>query len=203
MLCHRMGVDPYEVINAAATKPFGYHAFYPGPGLGGHCIPIDPFYLTWKAREYDFTTRFIELAGEVNTSMPYYVISRLSDALNERGRALKGAKVLVMGVAYKKDVDDMRESPALKVIQLLMNKGAQVSYHDPFIPELPSTRHYSFSLRSVPLNPESLANVDAALIITDHSCVDYGMVVDHAPLVVDSRNATASIERGREKVVAA
>lgn len=203
LLCHRMGVDPYEVINAAATKPFGFQPFYPGPGLGGHCIPIDPFYLTWKARQYDFPTRFIELAGEVNTAMPYYVVSRLADALNERGRALKGARVLVLGVAYKRDVDDMRESPALKVIQLLMHKGARVDYHDPFVAELPSTRHYSFALRSVPLTPEVLASIDCALIITDHTTVDYRMVVDHAPLVVDSRNATAGVQQGREKIVPA
>ncbi|MDY0061544.1 MAG: nucleotide sugar dehydrogenase [Myxococcota bacterium] len=203
VLCHRMGIDPYEVIGAAATKPFGYHPFYPGPGLGGHCIPIDPFYLTWKARQYDFTTRFIELAGEVNTSMPYYVVTRVMDALNERGRALKGAKVLVLGVAYKRDVDDMRESPALKIIDLLESKGAVVSYHDPYIPELPATRSYSFSLSSVPLTPETLAAVDCALIITDHASVDYDLVVRHAPFVVDSRNATARVQEGKEKVIPA
>jgi len=203
VLCHRMGIDPYEVIGAAAPKPFGYHPFYPGPGLGGHCIPIDPFYLTWKARQYDFTTRFIELAGEVNTSMPYYVVTRVMDALNERGRALKGAKVLVLGVAYKRDVDDMRESPALKIIDLLESKGAVVSYHDPYIPELPATRSYSFSLSSVPLTPETLAAVDCALIITDHASVDYDLVVRHAPFVVDSRNATARVQEGKEKVLPA
>ncbi len=200
VLCHRMGVDPHEVIDAAATKPFGFQAFYPGPGLGGHCIPIDPFYLTWKAREFDVPTRFIELAGEVNTSMPYYVVSRVADALNERSKALKGAKILVLGVAYKRDVDDLRESPALKIIELLRDKGAEVSYHDPFIPRLPPTRRYDLALESSPLNPETLAQVDLALIITDHTSVDYRMVLDHAALVVDTRNATAGLE-GREAKV--
>ncbi len=203
LLCHRMDMDPYEVIGAAATKPFGFQAFYPGPGLGGHCIPIDPFYLTWKAREYDVPTRFIELAGDVNTSMPYYVVSRTADALNERGRAMKGARILVLGVAYKRNVDDLRESPALKIIDLLRDKGAEVSYHDPYIPELPSTRKYSFSLTSQPLTAASLASYDCALIITDHTDVDYALVVEHSPLVVDSRNATARVPGRAGKVVPA
>ena len=193
MLCHRMDIDPYEVIDAAATKPFGFQAFYPGPGLGGHCIPIDPFYLTWKARQYDFATRFIELAGEVNTSMPYYVVDRLVRALNDRRKALNGSRVLVLGLAYKKNVDDMRESPALKIIELLQQGGAEVSYHDPYIPALPATRRYGFDLRSQPLTAETLEATDCVLVITDHDAVDYDLVVKHAPLVLDTRNATAGV----------
>lgn len=188
VLCHRMDMDVYEVINSAKTKPFGFQAFYPGPGLGGHCIPIDPFYLTYKAREYDFSTRFIELAGEINTSMPYYVIDRLVQGLNGQGRPMKGAKVLVVGIAYKKDVDDTRESPSLKLIDLLMKRGAQVDYHDPHIPVMPKTRRYQFNLRSVPLTPENLAAYDAVLIATDHSSLDYEFIAAHASLVVDTRN---------------
>ncbi|MBM4288918.1 MAG: nucleotide sugar dehydrogenase [Deltaproteobacteria bacterium] len=192
MLCLRMDIDIHEVINAAKTKPFGFQAFYPGPGLGGHCIPIDPFYLTWKAREYDFSTRFIELAGEINTYMPYFVVERAVQGLNEKcGKSIKGAKVLVIGVAYKKDVDDMRESPSLKLMELLLQRGAGVDYHDPYIPVMPRTRRYQFNLRSVPLTPESLASYDLALIATDHSCLDYGSILTHAPLVIDTRNAIA------------
>ena len=200
MLCHRMDIDPYEVIDAAATKPFGFQAFYPGPGLGGHCIPIDPFYLTWKARQYDFATRFIELAGEINTSMPYYVVDRVVVALNDRRRAVNGAQVLVLGLAYKKNVDDLRESPAFKIIELLQERGAQVSYHDPYIPELPATRRYGFDLRSRPLEASLLESTDCVLIITDHDAVDYDLVVRHAPLVVDTRNATARVQGGGENV---
>ncbi|MCL4503287.1 MAG: nucleotide sugar dehydrogenase [Deltaproteobacteria bacterium] len=189
VLSHRMNIDICEVISAAKTKPFGFQAFYPGPGLGGHCIPIDPFYLTWKAREYDFSTRFIELAGEINTSMPYYVIDRTIQALNSQGKAIKGAKTLVIGIAYKKDVDDMRESPSLKLIELLLQQGAKVDYHDPYIPVMPKTRRHNFDMRSVDLTPENLATYDVVLIATDHSCVDYQNIVSQASLVVDTRNA--------------
>jgi UDP-N-acetyl-D-glucosamine dehydrogenase len=203
VLFDRMGINVWEVIEAAATKPFGFTPFYPGPGLGGHCIPIDPFYLTWKARQYDLTTRFIELAGEVNHLMPAYVVEKLSDALNERGRSVSGAKVLILGVAYKKDIDDMRESPALKLMELLLRKRADVIYHDPFVPVLRRSRRYDFQLSSVDLQPEALQATDAVLIATDHSCIDYDMVVRSAPLVVDTRNATRDVVAGREKIVLA
>jgi len=190
MLCLRMDIDIYEVINAAKTKPFGFHAFYPGPGLGGHCIPIDPFYLTWKAREYDFSTRFIELAGEINIYMPYFVVERAVQGLNEKcGKSIKGAKVLIVGVAYKKDVDDMRESPSLKLVELLLHRGARVDYHDPYIPVIPRTRRHQFNMRSVALTPENLAAYDLVLIATDHSSLDYENIITHSQLVVDTRNA--------------
>jgi len=189
ILGHRMNIDIYEVIEAAKTKPFGFQPFYPGPGLGGHCIPIDPFYLTWKAREYDFNTRFIELAGEINTSMPYYVVERTVQALNERGRSIKESRILIIGAAYKKDVDDVRESPSLKLIDLLMRRGARVDYHDPHIPVMPRTRRHQFDLRSVPLTPENLSAYDAVLIVTDHSCLNYEDIAAHANLIVDTRNA--------------
>lgn len=188
LLCHRMDIDVYEVIDAAKSKPFGFQAFYPGPGLGGHCIPIDPFYLTYKAREYDFSTRFIELAGDINTSMPYYVIERTIQGLNSQGKPINGARVLVVGIAYKKDVDDMRESPSLKLIDLLLKRGALVNYHDPHIPVMPRTRRHDFNLSSVPLTSENLAAYDAVLIATDHSSLDYPFIAAHAPLVVDTRN---------------
>jgi UDP-N-acetyl-D-glucosamine dehydrogenase len=182
-LCSRMKIDIWEVVEAAATKPFGFMSFKPGPGLGGHCIPIDPFYLTWKAREYDFTTEFIELAGKVNQSMPYYCRSLISQALNHgAGKSLAGSKVLVLGVSYKPDIEDMRESPALKIIELIRNAGADVSYHDPFVPELPHE-----GLRSVPLEP---AAYDCVVISTDHSTIDYDRLVEEASLIVDFRNAT-------------
>lgn len=203
MLCDRMGIDVWEVIDAAATKPFGFMPFYPGPGLGGHCIPIDPFYLTWKAREYQFSTRFIELAGEINTGMPHYVVMRLMEALNDRGRALKGSKVLVLGLAYKKDVDDVRESPSFEVIELLEHKGAQVDYHDPFVPKTFKTRRHDLEMVSQPLTPEALASYDAVVIVTDHSNVDYAHVVKHARFVLDTRNATKRVTEGREKIVKA
>ena len=193
MLTQRMGIDIWEVINAARTKPFGFMPFYPGPGLGGHCIPVDPYYLSWKAKEYDFSTRFIELAGEINTFGPYYVIERLIGALNDREKSLRRARVLVLGVAYKKDVDDMRESPAIRILELLSERGAIISYHDPFIPKFPHLRSHDLALESVPLTAETLAGVDAVIIVTDHSDVDYQMVLDHAPLVVDTRNATAGL----------
>jgi UDP-N-acetyl-D-glucosamine dehydrogenase len=189
MLCLRMDIDIYEVINAAKTKPFGFQAFYPGPGLGGHCIPIDPFYLTWKAREYDFNTRFIELAGEINSFIPYFVVERAVQGLNEKScKSIKGAKVLVIGVAYKKDVDDMRESPSLKLIELLLQRGASVDYHDPYVPVMPRTRRHQFDLHSVPLSEDSLAAYDLAIIATDHSCFDYEAIITHSRLVVDTRN---------------
>ncbi len=200
MLCHRMGIDVFEVIDAAATKPFGFQPFYPGPGLGGHCIPIDPFYLTWKAREFEFSTRFIELAGEINSGMPLYVVQRTMEALNEAGRPLKGSRVLVLGIAYKRDVDDMRESPAIRVIELLRERGAEVAYHDPYIPSVPPMRAHKVTLASVPLTAEELRRHDAAVIVTDHSTVDYQAVVDAIPIVVDARRATARVERHRERI---
>ncbi|MHB1844538.1 MAG: nucleotide sugar dehydrogenase [Deltaproteobacteria bacterium] len=200
MLCHRMDIDVFEVIDAAATKPFGFQAFYPGPGLGGHCIPIDPFYLTWKAREYEFATRFIELAGEINTGMPLYVVQRTMDALNERGKAMKGAKLLVMGIAYKKDVDDMRESPSMRVIELLKERGAEVAYHDPYVPKVPKMRAHKVELSSVPFTPQELAKYDAAVIVTDHSAIDYQALVDGVPLVVDARRATHKVTRHRDRI---
>ena len=204
MLFERMGIDVWEVIEAAATKPFGFTAFHPGPGLGGHCIPIDPFYLTWKARHYDFSTRFIELAGEVNTAMPYWVVERAVEALSERGRAIKGAKVLVLGVAYKKDVDDLRESPSLKVIEILESRGAQVSYNDPYVPSLRARRlrHYEmFELDSVELTEAVVSGADCVLIATDHGAYDYSWIVENARLVVDTRNATRQVANHRQKIV--
>ncbi|MBW2261475.1 MAG: nucleotide sugar dehydrogenase [Deltaproteobacteria bacterium] len=187
----RMGIDVWEVIDAAKTKPFGYMPFYPGPGLGGHCIPIDPFYLTWKAREYDISTRFIELAGEINTAMPNYVLGKLQNALNERGQSLKGARVLILGLAYKRNVGDMRESPSLRLFDLLRDRGAHVDYHDPFIPVIPSSREYSHleGIASKALDEDMIAGCDAVLIATDHGGIDYAMVARCARLVVDTRNA--------------
>ena len=204
VLFQKLGIDVWEVINAAKTKPFGFQAFYPGPGLGGHCIPIDPFYLSWLARKTELSTRFIELAGEINTSMPLYVITRLAEALNEMGKPIRGSKIGVLGVAYKKDVDDPRESPSFKLMELLQERGAVLSYSDPHIPVLPSMRHYDVPrLASEDLTPDYLASLDCALIATDHSSFDYGMIVKHAPLIVDTRNATVDIDEGREKVVKA
>lgn len=201
LLCLRMGIDIWEVIEAAKTKPFGFSAFYPGPGLGGHCIPIDPFYLTWKAREYDFPTRFIELAGEINATMPDHVVTMIAEALNSRGQCLRDARILIIGVAYKKDVDDLRESPALRIMQLLQDRKAHVEYHDPFIPRLPRTRRYDFGLESVSLTPECLSNFAAVVIATDHSCLDIPLIVRHAPLVIDTRNATRGLEKFQDKIV--
>ena len=204
VLFQKLGIDVWEVINAAKTKPFGFQAFYPGPGLGGHCIPIDPFYLSWLARKNELSTRFIELAGEINTSMPLYVITRLAEALNEMGKPIRGSKIGVLGVAYKKDVDDPRESPSFKLMELLQERGAVLSYSDPHIPVLPAMRHYDVPrLASEDLTPDYLASLDCALIATNHSSFDYGMIVKHAPLVVDTRNATVDIDEGREKVVKA
>lgn len=201
-LCLRMGLDVWEIIDSAATKPFGFMPFYPGPGLGGHCIPVDPYYLSWKAREYDFATRFIELAGEVNTAMPYNVVDALANALNDRQKSIKGSKVLLLGVAYKKDVDDLRESPSLKLLELLTQRGAVMDYNDPYFPALHKMRHYDFShMRSVDLTPDKLASYDCVLIATDHSSYDYDAIVRGAKLVVDTRNATRRVKEGREKVV--
>ncbi|HBR16169.1 MAG: UDP-N-acetyl-D-glucosamine dehydrogenase [Deltaproteobacteria bacterium RIFCSPLOWO2_12_FULL_43_16] len=193
MLCDRMGIDIWEVIEAAKTKPFGFQAFYPGPGLGGHCIPVDPFYLTWKAREYDFSTRFIELAGEINTSMPYYVVGKAADALNSKGVAIKGSKVLVLGAAYKKDVDDMRESPAVHVIELLQSKGAKVDYNDPYVPKLPKLRGHTLNMKSVKLDGKTIKKYDCVVIVTDHSSYDYRWLAKESRLLVDSRGAVKGI----------
>ncbi len=205
VLYDRMGIDVWEVIDAAKTKPFGFQAFYPGPGLGGHCIPIDPFYLTWIARKYGLNTRFIELAGEVNLSMPAYVVSRIADALNDRGKPVKGSRVLVLGMAYKKDVDDPRESPGFELIDLLLKKRAVVDYNDPHISVLPRMRHWPHigAMESVPLTPQSLAAQDCVLIATDHTAYDYHFIVANSPLVIDTRNATKQVTVGREKVVKA
>lgn len=188
LLCLRMGIDIWEVIEAAKTKPFGFAPFYPGPGLGGHCIPVDPYYLSWKAREFDFQTRFIELAGEINTSMPYHVVASLAASLNRRKKSLNGARVLVLGVAYKKDVDDLRESPALTIIELLQNGGAQVFYNDPYFPFVGKGRHYDLQMSCTPLT--DLGSYDCVLILTDHSEYDYAAIVRESQLVVDTRNAT-------------
>ena len=198
-----MGIDVWEVIEAAKTKPFGFQAFYPGPGLGGHCIPIDPFYLTWAARKHGLNTRFIELAGEINTAMPQYVVDRVADALNEDGKAVKGSRVCVLGVAYKKDVDDPRESPAFTILELLHAKGAVVSYNDPHVPRLPSMRHHSLRKDSQPLSPKFLAEQDCVLIVTDHSAYDWDLVVENTRLVVDTRNATADCPTPRARIVKA
>jgi len=188
-----MNIDVWEVIAAASTKPFGFQPFYPGPGLGGHCIPIDPFYLTWKAREVGRTTRFIELAGEINTAMPHYVIERTQHALNEHSKSLKGANVLALGIAYKKNIDDPRESPSAEIIELLRDRGAEVSYHDPHLPVFPSMRKHRIDLKSVALTPATLAAADCVLILTDHDAVDYSVIAQHAKLVVDTRNAMARV----------
>ncbi|MGA2992543.1 MAG: nucleotide sugar dehydrogenase [Candidatus Korobacteraceae bacterium] len=193
-LCRRMGIDIFEVIDAAKTKPFGFQAFYPGPGLGGHCIPIDPFYLSWKARQFDFRTRFIELAGELNVNMPYYVIEQTAAALNRRKKALNGSKVLVLGVAYKRNIDDLRESPSLTIIELLKERGAQVFYNDPYFPRVGRGRHYDLNMTCTPL--ENLGQYDCVMIVTDHSDYDYRRIVAESQLVVDTRNATKGIKAG-------
>jgi UDP-N-acetyl-D-glucosamine dehydrogenase len=202
MLTDRMGIDIWEVVEAASTKPFGFSPFYPGPGMGGHCIPIDPYYLSWKAREYDFTTRFIFLAGEINVHIPYYVVAKIQDALNARGKSLRRARILILGVAYKKDVDDARESPALPIMNLLQKKGATILYHDPYIPFLPSFRKYSFKLNSSPLTEQLLRRIDAAVVVTDHS-IDYQRIVRLAPLIVDTRNVTKNMKQWKKKIVKA
>jgi UDP-N-acetyl-D-glucosamine dehydrogenase len=204
LLCDRMDIDIWEVIEAASTKPFGFTPFYPGPGLGGHCIPIDPFYLSWKAKEYDFATRFIQLAGEINTSMPHYVVQRIAETLNEEAKSIRGSKILILGVAYKKDVDDMRESPALEIMKLLRERGADLTYSDPYVPRFRKMREHDLShMASVPLNEGTLRAADLVLITTDHSSVDYQAVVDHSRIVVDTRNATKRVRPGRAKLVRA
>ncbi|HTC55075.1 MAG TPA: nucleotide sugar dehydrogenase [Candidatus Sulfotelmatobacter sp.] len=192
MLCLRMGLDIWEVIDAASTKPFGFHPFYPGPGLGGHCIPVDPFYLSWKAKQYDFRTRFIELAGEINTNMPYHVLASIGGALNQHKKSVNGARVLILGVAYKKDIDDLRESPGLTIIELLQKEGAQVSYHDPYFPFIGKGRKYDLQMKRTQL--EKLGQYDCIVIVTDHSAYDYKRIVSEAQLVVDTRNATKGID---------
>ncbi len=201
----KMGINIWEVIDAAKTKPFGYMPFYPGPGLGGHCIPIDPFYLTWKAREFGSSTRFIELAGEINVYMPDYVMERLANALNKQGKPLKGSRVLVLGLSYKKDVDDIRESPSLALLKRLLEKEADADYHDPFVESIKQTREYGSlaGMKSVPLSPESIGRYDAVLISTAHSSIDYHELVANARLVVDTRNATKDVTEGRDKIVMA
>ncbi len=204
VLFDRMGVDVWEVIEAAKTKPFGFQAFYPGPGLGGHCIPIDPFYLSWVARKHGFTTRFIELAGEINTSMPTYVVGRVADALNDQGLAVKGSKILLLGMAYKKDVDDPRESPGFELMERLLEKGAEVTYNDPHIPSLPSMRRYpDLKQDSRDLTVEFLGSRDCVLIVTDHSSYDWSWIVEHSRLVVDTRNATRGLVATTGRIVRA
>lgn len=188
MVFDRMGIDVWEVINAAATKPFGFTPFYPGPGLGGHCIPIDPFYLTWKAREYDISSKFIELAGEINTSMPYYVVEKVIHALNDHQKSIKGSKILILGLAYKKDIDDLRESPSLKLIEILQDHGAKVDYNDDYSTSIPRLRKYSFNKKSVKVTPANIRKYDLVLLSTEHSYYDYGMILKNAKIVVDTRN---------------
>jgi len=201
LLAQRMGIDIWEVIDAAATKPFGFTAFYPGPGLGGHCIPIDPFYLTWKAHEFEMSTKFIELAGEINTSMPGYVVDRVCDALNSSEKSVKGSRVLLLGMAYKPDIDDYRETPALKVMKKLVERGALVDYNDPYIPAIPSsTRQTDMQPVSVDLSEEMLSGYDCAVVITNHACYDYQWIVSNSNIVVDTRNACVAVEDGKEKV---
>jgi UDP-N-acetyl-D-glucosamine dehydrogenase len=203
MLLTAMGIDVWEVIRAASSKPFGFQAFYPGPGLGGHCIPIDPFYLTWKAREVGMPTRFIELAGEINHAMPEYVVHRTMLALNERGRAINGSRILVLGLAYKPDVDDVRESPSFELIEKLRELGAQVQYNDPHVPATHKMRHYNLEMHSVPLTPAHLAEYDAVLVATHHAAYDWQLIADHARLIVDTRNALRNITGRREHIVGA
>ena len=189
MVFERMNIDIWEVVDAAATKPFGFQPFYPGPGLGGHCIPIDPFYLTWKAREFEISTKFIELAGEINTSMPYYVVEKASEVLNKFRKSLNGSKVLILGASYKKDIDDMRESPSLKLIEILREKGAKVDYNDPYVPKLPKTRKYQYHMDSVDLSKRNLAKYDLILLSTDHSNYNYEFITANSKLILDTRNA--------------
>jgi len=203
MVFDKMGIDVWEVINAAKTKPFGFNAFYPGPGLGGHCIPIDPFYLTWKARQYGMPTRFIELAGEINANMPSYVISKTMEALNKHKKSLNGSKVLVLGLAYKKDIDDLRESPSIELIELLKEKGALVDYNDPYIRRTHKQRQHDLKMVSKKLTAKALSGYDVVLISTDHSSYDYDWIVENSQLVVDTRNATSKVRKGRAKILKA
>jgi UDP-N-acetyl-D-glucosamine dehydrogenase len=202
ILYDKLGIDVWEVIDAARTKPFGFQAFYPGPGLGGHCIPIDPFYLTWLARKHGEQTRFIELAGEINTHMPQYVVTRLGEFLNAERKPINGSKVAILGVAYKKDVDDPRESPSFELMRLLLERGARLTYNDPHVPSLPRMRHYPDlpAMTSQALTPEYLRSQDCVLIATDHSAYDYDFVVAHSTFVLDTRNATKNVVAGRDKI---
>lgn len=200
-LCDRMGIDVWEVLDTAGTKPFGIQIFYPGPGVGGHCIPVDPFYLTWKAHQYDFHTRLIELAGEINLEASYHVVRKVTRVLNKNGKCLNKARIMILGVAYKKDISDIRESPALKIIDLLLKEGAYISYYDPYVPVLKPHRPYNWEMTGVPLGREILQDADCALILTDHSPIDYNWVVTQAKLVVDARNATRHVRENREKIV--
>ncbi|HEX3999292.1 MAG TPA: nucleotide sugar dehydrogenase [Pirellulales bacterium] len=201
VLFDRIGIDVWDVIDAAKTKPFGFQAFYPGPGLGGHCIPIDPFYLSWVARKHGLITRFIELAGEINTSMPQYVIQRLSEALNDASKPLRGSKICILGIAYKKDIDDPRESPSFELLEMLLARGAEVTYNDPHVPRLPRMRHHpGLQMASRELDVAYLAAQDCVLIATDHSAYDYDFIVRHSRLVIDTRNATRAVREGREKI---
>jgi UDP-N-acetyl-D-glucosamine dehydrogenase len=202
ILYDKLGIDVWEVIEAAKTKPFGFQAFYPGPGLGGHCIPIDPFYLSWLARRHGEQTRFIELAGEVNAHMPQYVITRLAEFLNEQRKPINGSRIALLGMAYKKDVDDPRESPSFELLKLLLQRGAVMSYNDPHVPALPKMRHYPDlpALTSEELTPSYLSGQDCVLIATDHSAYDYDFIVEHSSFVLDTRNATKGVVRGREKI---
>lgn len=201
MLLDRMGIDVWEVVNAAKTKPFGFQAFYPGPGLGGHCIPIDPFYLSWLARRYGMSTRFVELAGEVNSRMPRYVINQLSEFLNDVGKPIKGTKICLLGIAYKKDVDDPRESPSFELLDLLLERGAELTYNDPHVPTLPQMRHHDVpDMSSSELTPEFLAAQDCVVIATAHSAYNYDFIVEHSRMVLDTRNATENVASGREKI---
>ena len=199
----KMHIDVWQVLKAAYTKPFGWHPFWPGPGLGGHCIPIDPFYLSWKAKQYETPTRFIELAGEINSAMPERVVDKVMRALNSRGKALNGSRVLVLGAAYKPDVDDIRESPAIRILELLEREGAVISYNDPYIPAFPELRESHLRLKSVELTEQALAGQDCAVIITNHAAYDYEWIVQHSRMVVDTRNATAAVTHGREKILKA
>ncbi len=203
VICQKMGLDVFEVIEAAASKPYGFQKFVPGPGVGGHCIPLDPYYLAWRARQFDHESRFVELAGQVNDEMPAYVVSRLEEALRERGRELSGAKVLLLGVAYKANVDDLRESPALVIVSLLRRRGADVAYTDPYAPALPKTRKYDFGLTSTPLTAQALKNYDAVVVATDHTALDYDLVFREAQLVVDARGVARRLGYAGDNVVAA
>ena len=201
VLFQKIGIDVWEVIEAAKTKPFGFQAFYPGPGLGGHCIPIDPFYLSWVARKHEAATKFIELAGEINTSMPLYVVHRLAEALNQAGKPIRGSKIGILGVAYKKDVDDPRESPSFKLMELLAERGAELSYSDPHIPTLPKMRSFKvLDIQSQDLTPEYLQSLDCALIATDHTAFDYDQIVQNCTLVIDTRNATKDVTKNRDRI---
>jgi UDP-N-acetyl-D-glucosamine dehydrogenase len=203
VLFTEMGIDVWEVIDAAATKPFGFMPFYPGPGLGGHCIPIDPFYLTWKAREVGRPTRFIELAGEVNHSMPEYVVARITGALNARAKSVSGSRILVLGLAYKPDIDDVRESPSFELIEKLDALGAKVEYNDPHVPRTAPMRRYDLGMTSVPISPESLRSYDAVVVSTNHAAYDWQLIADHSQLVIDTRNALRNVTGSREHIVRA